>query len=112
MRRSRTCIACAAFAAGIGLAAACGAGPKDGVGRWAWTMDTLPSGQVVVTNPAEPVWRAADAWTVEEVRRIGRRDGDGPDVFGAILTFAVDPFGRIWVVEDQAQEIRVFSPRR
>lgn len=73
-------------------------------------METLPSGQVVVTNPAEPVWQAADAWTVEEVRRIGRMEGDGPDMFGAILTFAVDSFGRIWVVEDQAQEIRVFSP--
>ena len=111
MRRSRKSIAhVAALAAGIGLAAACGAGPGDGAARWAGTIDTLASGQIVVTNPAEPLWRPGEAWRVEEVRRIGRMEGDGPDVFGAILTFAVDPFGRIWVVEDQAQEIRVFSP--
>ena len=110
MRRSRTCIACAALATGIGLTAGCGAGPGDGAARWAGTIDTLASGQIVVTNPAEPLWRPGEAWRVEEVRRIGRMEGDGPDVFGAILTFAADPLGRIWVVEDQAQEIRVFAP--
>jgi hypothetical protein len=36
-------------------------------------------------------------------------DGDGPDLFGRITSLAVDEAGRIYVLEGQAQEIRVFD---
>jgi hypothetical protein len=46
---------------------------------------------------------------VEELR-IGTLEGDGPDLFGDITSLAVDELRRIWVLEGQAQEIRVFEP--
>lgn len=95
---------------GSGSEARAGAGPNDGIGRWAGTMDTLPSGQIVVTNPAEPLWTPAEGWRVEEILRIGRVEGDGPDAFGVVRAFDVDDLGRVWVIEHQAQEIRVFAP--
>jgi hypothetical protein len=45
---------------------------------------------------------------VEELR-IGRIEGEGPDLFGRISSLAVDRGGRIWILEGQAQELRVFS---
>lgn len=76
---------------------------------WSGTIDTLPSGQIVVSNPATPVWREGDEWRVVEEIRVGTLDGDGPDMFGDITSFEVDPEGRIWILEGQAQEIRVFG---
>lgn len=77
--------------------------------EWSGTMDTLPSGQVVVRNTAEPMWPPEGEWQVVEEVRIGRVEGDGPDVFGRVSSFDVDPLGRIWVFEGQAQELRVFG---
>lgn len=97
------------LALAAGLLHACGATGDRGVGVWTGTVDTLTSGQVVVTNPATPSWAPGSEWRVEEELRIGRLDGDGPDLFGRITSLAVDRGGRIWIVEGQAQELRVFS---
>ena len=35
---------------------------------------------------------------------------EGPDLFGAIYSFDVDAWGRIFVLDDQAQEVRIFDP--
>ena len=56
------------------------------------TVDTLPSGIIHVTNP-RPAAGAPDFELVEDLR-IGRLDGDGPDVFGEIRDRAVDTDGR------------------
>ena len=89
------------------LLVGCGA---DGGGRaFAGTIDTLPGGRVVVANPAKGLWSEADAWVVTEEVRIGRVDGDGPDVFGAIRLLEVDEAGRFYVFERQAKELRVFD---
>jgi hypothetical protein len=92
-----------------GLLTACGAAGDRGAGGWTGTVDTLASGQIVVTNPATPSWAPGTEWRVVEELRIGRIDGDGPDLFGRITSLAVDRGGRIWVLEGQAQELRVFS---
>ena len=70
------------------------------------TVDTLPSGTVVVRNtpPAEATHR------LEEELRIGDADGAGATLFGEIRGLAVDERGRIAVLETQAQEVRVFGP--
>lgn len=106
MRDVTVCIAafCVPFAAG------CGSTETRESAVWSGTMDTLPSGQVVVRNTAEPLWQPGDEWMVVEDLRIGRREGDGPDVFARIRSFEVDRAGRFWVLEDQAQELRVFGP--
>ena len=76
---------------------------------WAGTIDTLPSGTVVVSNPSQGLWDSTSAWQFRESLRIGAADGDGPDVFGEISALEVDAFGRIYVLEGQADEIRVFD---
>ena len=89
------------------LVAGCGGG--DSAADWAGSVDTLPSGMVVVTNPAQGVWDEATAWRVTPVVRIGVLEGEGPDLFGSITAIEVDPAGRIWVLDGQAQELRVFD---
>jgi sugar lactone lactonase YvrE len=70
---------------------------------------SVPSGTVVVTNPTQGVWDSASNWRVSEDLRIGTLEGTGPDLFGQIDALEVDRDGRIWVLEVQAQELRVFG---
>lgn len=73
--------------------------------------DTLAGGGIHVRNPAEGVWAVTgkSPWRLEEGARIGRVEGEGPDVFGRIGEMVEDPAGRIWVVDMQAADIRVFD---
>lgn len=60
--------------------------------RWAGSVDTLPSGRIVVSNPEQGTWDAGGArWRAEEVFRIGEADGTGAAVFGEIAAVEVDP---------------------
>jgi hypothetical protein len=92
-----------------GAIVACGRADGTRDGAWDGTVDTLPTGHVVVRNTARGIWPEGGGWRVEEDLRIGRIEGDGPDVFGRIRSFTVDDGGRIWVLEQQAQELRVFD---
>jgi hypothetical protein len=97
-----------AFAIALTVAlSACSAGDAE-VG-WAGSVDTLATGQVVVMNPAEPLWTDADRWSVVEELRLGTIEDIGPEMFGRVLDFETDPLGRIWIFEGQAQELRVFD---
>jgi hypothetical protein len=78
-------------------------------GRWNGTIDTLPSGQVVVHNTADPIWTEETRWTLAEDLRIGSVDAEGPELFGNIVDLAVDAAGRIYVLEGQAKELRIFD---
>lgn len=89
------------------LATACGAENQSGV--WQGTVDTLLSGQVVVHNPSGPLWGPEEGWRVVEETRVGRISGEGPDLFGAVYSFAVDGGGRFWALDGQSQELRVFD---
>lgn len=86
---------------------ACGRGSRGASSDT--TVDTLPNGTVVVHNSALGLWDSASAWRIEPNLRVGRAEGNGPDVFGAIATIAEGRAGRIYVVESQAQEVRVFD---
>ncbi|MBI4544206.1 MAG: hypothetical protein HY703_03310 [Gemmatimonadetes bacterium] len=88
--------------------AACGAGDHAD-GRWVGTADTLPGGTVQVSNPATGVWDSSTAWRLVEELRIGSLEGAGPEVFGQIGDLSVDEYGRVYVLETQAREIRVFA---
>ena len=93
----------------IGLWACRPPGAESGT-TWEGSIDTLPSGQIVVTNPDQPMWPASGGWHLVEDLRIGTVERTGPDLFGRIRSLAVDAAGRIYVLEAQAQEIRVFNP--
>lgn len=96
----------AAVSLALGLAGCAAEAPASG---WAGTVDSLPSGQIVVHNPRSSIWGPGDAWSVREELRIGTLEGTGPDMFGSIVDFDVDAYGRFWVFEGQAQELRVFD---
>lgn len=102
---------CAAVTLAAALAA-CGGADADrpAPARWGGTVDTLATGAVVVRNPDAPQWDSASAWRVREDLRIGSADEEGPATFGSIADVAVDAAGRIYVLDGQAQEIRVFAP--
>lgn len=74
-------------------------------------VDTLPGGAVRVRNPATGLWDAEPErrWRLVEQMRIGRSDGEGPDVFGSIGSIVEDPLGRVWIVDGMASELRVFD---
>lgn len=90
------------------LSTGCGS-PGESTSAWAGTIDTLPSGRIVIANTADPLWTPAQTWRVVEEVRIGSVDELGPGMFGRILSLAVDAMGRIYILEGQAKEIRVFG---
>ncbi|UCG87555.1 MAG: hypothetical protein JSW71_03135 [Gemmatimonadota bacterium] len=77
-------------------------------GTWAGTV-TDSAGVTVVHNPAVGAWTAADAWTLEEELRIGAMEGDPEYLFGRIGSVSADSRGRIFVLDAQAQHVRVYS---
>ena len=92
----------------VGLLAACG-GADDGA-RWTGTMDTLPNGAVRVTNPSRGVWEGGRPWRLSPTLVLGEADGPEATVFGAISGLEVDRAGRIYVLDRQANELRIFTP--
>ena len=92
-----------------GALAACGDTPATDPPAIA--VDTLPDGSILVNNPAEGVWdrHPQRRWRLVETVRIGRRDGGGPEAFGQVGAVVEDALGRMWVVDAQANEVRVFD---
>lgn len=90
------------------LLAACDMGVQGRIG-WVGTVDTLPSGQLVVRNPIAPMWHGSEGWRTTEEWRIGGVEGDGPDVFGQIASFDVDDASRVWILDGLTHELRVFD---
>jgi len=97
------------FSAVLGLLVGTACSRAEGGATWEGEIDTLASGTVVVTNPATGVWDPATVWRVVEEVRIGTVDGTGPDLFGRVAALELDALGRIYVLEGQAQELRVFE---
>lgn len=89
------------------LAAACSDAPDAG---WAGTIDTTTTGTVVVTNPPQGIWSQDEIPVLTETLRIGSALDEGPALFGRLAGLAVDPEGRIHVLDRQAKEVRTFGP--
>jgi hypothetical protein len=84
-------------------------GCRDAPARGGFSIDTLPSGVVEIQNPAEGVWAPGGAWVVEELFRLGSEAHNSPELFSSIPDIKLGPLGRIWLIEGQDQEIRVFD---
>lgn len=69
--------------------------------------DTLGSGIPLVVNrlPESP----SSAWSVQLVSSIGNLDGGGPEIFGRIADLEIDSSGNLYVLDELAQEVRVFD---
>ena len=71
-------------------------------------VDTLAAGRVVVSSPDVPTLPGQPLPTLVEELRIGSLDGTC-DAFGQVFSMAADDYGRIYVADFRANEIRVFS---
>jgi len=91
----------------VTLVAACGGG--DGGARWTGAVDTLPSGAVRVTNPPRGIWEGGRPWRLSPALVLGEEEGAGPTLFGGISGLEVDAAGRIYVLDRQANELRIFT---
>ena len=83
--------------------AACSSGES-----WTGTV-TDSAGVTIVMNTNQGVWGAGEGWTLEEELRIGSIEGDLEYQFGQIGLIAVDSRDRIFVLDMQARDVRVFS---
>jgi hypothetical protein len=92
----------------LGMAACGGDGAPGDSGEM--VVDTLPGGVIHVRNPEGGSWGPGEGWRLEEELRIGTADGQGLDAFGDMISsLALDPLGRIWVADQQSNEVRVFE---
>ena len=72
-------------------------------------VDTLQGNRLQVMNTGEPSWTPETAWRLEEDLRLGTVSGeDDPEQFGSIAAIGTDSRDRIYVLDFQALEIRVF----
>lgn len=69
------------------------------------------AGIEIVTSPAEGVWTPEAAWTLEEELRIGGGldEADEAKLFGMVASVDAGSDGRIYVLDADAQEVRVFD---
>lgn len=98
-----------ALVAAVTVTTVCACGEARSEPAWDGSVDTLANGAVVVHNPRTGVWDETSAWSLREDFRLGKIEGDGPEVFGRITDFEVDRAGRLYVLDGQAKEVRVFD---
>jgi len=75
-----------------------------------WVGTVVDSAGVqIVENTDVGVWPAGEGWTLEEDLRIGTIEGDAEYQFGSIGGIAVDSKNRIFVLDAQARNIRIYA---
>jgi hypothetical protein len=73
-------------------------------------VDTLESGVIVVRNSGTGAWTDEEAWSAVERVRIGSVGGDSVTVFGDVWDVTLDRASRIYVLDRQSKDVRVFAP--
>jgi hypothetical protein len=68
------------------------------------------AGVTIVTNPEEGLWGGDAGWTMVEEYRIGGMAAETDAQFGAVVALDLDAAGNVYVADQQASTIRVFSP--
>lgn len=82
-----------------------------GTGDAGWQGTVRDSAGIqIVSNTAGGAWGPGEAWVVEEDLRIGTAEGEPEYQFGQIIGLDVDDEGRIYVMDQQAREVRVYGP--
>ncbi|MEJ2541384.1 MAG: 6-bladed beta-propeller [Gemmatimonadota bacterium] len=86
------------------LVAACG-GDEGG---WQGTV-TDSAGVQIVNNTGAGLWGPDEAWTLEQDLVIGTAEGDPAYQFGQIAGLDIGDDGRVYVTDQQAQQVRIFG---
>jgi hypothetical protein len=76
---------------------------------WTGTIDTLPGGIIMVTNPATGIWDSATGWTLTEELVIGDAESDTAPLLSDVAALEVDSTGRIYVLDRQLSAVLVFD---
>lgn len=105
--RSATLLATVLALSTTAVTTGCDRGPRT---TWSGVVDTLESGTVRVDNPARGVWDDGSRWSLVEDLRLGAVEAESPELFGRIAALEVDDAGRIYVLDADAAEVRVFGP--
>lgn len=101
------------FAVFLVWAGGCGAdrGSSRDAAQGAWTGTERDSAGIrIVSNPSTGIWTDATQWTVETDLSIGMVDGPSEYLFGRVVDVDAASDGRIYVLDQQAAEVRVFDP--
>ncbi|TFG54134.1 MAG: hypothetical protein E4H37_01220 [Gemmatimonadales bacterium] len=88
------------------LALACAKG--EAAPEWAGTV-TDSAGIPIVVNPTSELWTDASRWTVTEELKIGSAEDEPDYQFVRVAGIAVGSDGRIYVMDQGAQQVRVFT---
>lgn len=93
------------------LALGCGDGADRPAAGWTGSVDTLEDGRVVVSSPEDGSWGPGSRWRVEERLRIGSAmGGDESQLLSDVRGLAEDGLGRLWLLEREPVELRVYGP--
>jgi hypothetical protein len=83
--------------------------PPAGTVQGEWTAERGERGDtMIVRTLSGSVWGDTMVLVPEVV--VGELDGDERYLFGNVRGLDVDPSGRVWVVDGQAAELRLYSP--
>jgi hypothetical protein len=85
------------------VVAACSGEPQ-----WTGTM-VDSAGVQIVHNTDQGLWSAGEHWTLQEDLRIGAVEGQPDYQFGQVGFIAIGSLGQIFVMDAQAQHIKVFD---
>ncbi|UCC26158.1 MAG: 6-bladed beta-propeller [Gemmatimonadales bacterium] len=67
------------------------------------------AGVTIVRNPLQPIWAPEEGWWVEELFRVGGDESVPASHFGYVADAALGEDGRIYVLDQRAQAVRVFD---
>lgn len=87
-----------------------GCSPVEQAADWQGTTETLPNGAVRVVNPAAGLWKENEAWRLVPEFSVGAVEGEDWEVFAAVTGLEANDEGRVFVLDRQTQELRIFSP--
>jgi hypothetical protein len=87
------------------LAVGCSSG---GGGDWTGSVSDS-AGVTMVSNPAEGTWGTGEGWFLEEELKIGSIEGDPEYQFGQVGDIAIDSKGFLYVMDVQAQNLKVYD---
>ena len=91
------------------LGTGCSSNSLDSGVAWSGTIDTLSTGEILVSNTDQPLWAPNESWRVVEEFRIGSDTDDEAKLFGEIISFDVDAQRRVFVLDFQTQEVSMFD---
>jgi hypothetical protein len=81
---------------------------RDGATSWQGEVRDS-AGVRIVENTGRGSWSQDRGWRVTQDLSIGRAEGEAAYLFGRVADVAVDAAGRLPVLDQQAQAVRVFD---